>query len=256
MIKIKIKTSSLRCLSLRFLLLAAAVFVIVIFLAEGTRGSSFQAAVIRGVARIAVAFTPKPKPTILLPVKFDKQDHALSCEVATLKMALAYRGITVDESELITKVGFDPTHRKTKNGELTWGDPQKAFVGNIDGKMLVTGYGVYWLPIGRVANNYREAIVFENWSEADLISELENGNPVIIWGYLGSGKPTSWKTEDRKEIRAVSYEHTFVAHGFSGDSREPTGYFVIDPIYGETFFARDTFLKKWDAFGRSGVVVY
>lgn len=249
--KIKIKTSSPRSFAF-----AAAIFVVGFFLAAGLQDSSFQAAVIRGVARVAVALAPKPNPTVLLPVKFDKQDHALSCEVATLKMALAYRGVEVDEFELIQKVGFDPAQKTKSNGVFTWGDPQKAFVGNIDGKMFVTGYGVYWLPIARVANDYRETIVFENWSEANLISELEHENPVIIWGYLGSGKLTSWKTEDGKEIHAVYYEHTFVVRGFSGDAREPSGYFVIDPIYGETFFARDAFLKKWDAFGRSGVVVY
>lgn len=251
MLKIKIKTSSPRSFAF-----AAAIFVVVFFLAAGVQGSSFQAAVIRVVARVAVALTPKPNPTVLLPVKFDKQDHALSCEVATLKMALAYRGVEVDEFELIQKVGFDPAQKTKSNGVFTWGDPQKAFVGNIDGKMFVTGYGVYWLPIARVANDYRYSIAFEQWSEANLIRELEYGNPVVIWGYLGSGKPISWQTEDSKEIRAVSYEHTFVVHGFAGTLQEPTGYFVIDPIYGKTFFSRETFIKKWDALGRSGVVVY
>lgn len=219
-------------------------------------GSTFQASVLRGVSRILVAVSSKPKPTILLPVKFDKQDHALSCEVATLKMALAYRGVKVSEGELIEKVGFDKTPKSGVNGVLTWGDPQKAFVGNIDGKMLIDGYGVYWFPIGRVANDYRYTLIFEKWDEAKLVQQLLEGNPVIIWGYLGSGRPASWKTYDGKEVKAVYYEHTFVVHGFAGDQLDPSGYFVIDPIYGEMYMAKSVFLKKWDAFSRSGVVVY
>jgi len=89
-----------------------------------------------------------------------------------------------------------------------------------------------------------------------LATEITNGNPVIIWGYLGSGKTTSWHTPEDKEIQAVYYEHTFLVRGFAGESSNPEGFFLIDPIYGYIYYPIETFMKKWNAFGRSGVVVY
>lgn len=228
------------------MIVAGSIFAAGIFSWLGLHGSTFQAAVTRGVARFVAAVAPQPKPTVLLPVKFDKQDHALSCEVATLKMALAHRGVFIDESELISKIGFEPM----------WGDPQKAFVGNIDGKMFRDGYGVHWFPIARAGNDYRYAVAFEGFQISDLVAQLNEGNPIIIWGYLGSGNPKNWTTRDGKEIRGVSYEHTFVVTGYSGDEKTPDGFFLIDPIYGNVYYDRDKFLKRWDGFGRSGVVVY
>lgn len=237
--------------------LSVAILVAAFFIFARLNGSGFQAAVLRGVTMVKVALVSKPAPTVLLPVEFDKQDHALSCEIATLKMVLKYRGVAEDEETLIQKIGFDPTPKtKDKKGNLIWGDPEKAFVGDIDGKMLVDGYGVYWLPIENVARDYRDAISFEGWDEKKLANEISHGNPVIIWGFLGSGKPASWRTVDGKQISTVYYEHTFVVHGFSGDAENPTGYFLIDPIYGEIYQSKQAFLKKWDAFGRSGVIVY
>src|SRR5262245_9197550 len=57
--------------------------------------------------------------TALLEVKWHRQEHSLSCEIAALKMALSAQGIEVPESELIGRLRFDVTPRA--NG--VWGDP-------------------------------------------------------------------------------------------------------------------------------------
>lgn len=59
-------------------------------------------------------------------------------------MALNFKGVNVSEDDLIPKVGFDKTPH---NGNI-WGNPYTAFVGNISGRQMVDGYGVYW---GRAA---------------------------------------------------------------------------------------------------------
>ncbi len=243
-----------------FVVCVALIFGIlftVVFPWAGMNGSGFEAAVLRGVSRLTYAVQSQPKADIILPVQFDKQDQSLSCEAATLKMALAYRGKKVSEKELLKKIGFDFTPKSISNGKTIWGDPQKGFVGKVDGKMLVNGYGVYWHPIAAAANAYNQyAVAFENGEITDLTRELQAGNPIIVWGYLGSGKPASWETPQGKFIRAVSYEHTFVVRGFAGSPEDPLGFFVIDPIYGYVYFSKEIFLKKWDAFSRSGVIVY
>lgn len=210
-------------------------------------GSSLSATTTRLVSRVSAFGEPKPyEAYVFIPVRFDKQDHALSCEVATLKMVLSHKGVEVDESELIAHVGVTDM----------WGDPSEAFVGDIDGRMFGDGYGVYWQPIARVGNLYRESVSFEGWESGDLVRSLQEGHPVVIWGCLGSCENRSWVTRRGKEVTAVSYEHTFVVNGFNGTPDAVEGFWVIDPIYGRKFMDLASFMRMWDTLGRSGVVVY
>ncbi|MDZ4225328.1 MAG: C39 family peptidase [Candidatus Andersenbacteria bacterium] len=133
-----------------------------------------------------------------LPITFHRQEHSLSCEIATLKMVLGIHGIDVAEAELIAKLPFDLTPRDSGR----WGNPNKGFVGNIDGRMLVDGYGVYWDPIARIGAQYAETTVLEDGSPQELAQHVAAGNPVIIWGYYGQRKAYSWLTPDGTPIKA------------------------------------------------------
>ncbi len=179
------------------------------------------------------------------------QKYTLSCEAATLRMILAFRGIDESEDSLLNKIGFDPT---PKDGN-TWGDPHNAFVGDVKGKQMRTGYGVYWEPIERVAKQFRGAQAFTNWNLDQLTAELEKGHPVQIWTYSKGGNPTSWQTPTGKQIQAVSGEHSIVAKGFVGKGDNPKLIIVNDPLIGEIYMPQAEFNKKWNSLGRSGVVV-
>lgn len=222
-------------------------------------GSSLGATTIRITERVYAYGEPKPyEAHVFIPIRIDKQDHALSCEVATLKMVLDHRGVAVDESELIAHVGFDPTPKSYQVGRVIWGDPNEAFVGNIDGRMMVTGYGVHWRPIARVANKYRRSLGFEKWDADDLIRELQGGNPIVIWGCLGRCNEQVWYTDvnDQKPVKVVSYEHTFVVNGFNGAPDDVQGFWLIDPIYGRKYMELSAFMNMWETLDNSGVVVY
>jgi len=199
--------------------------------------------------------TPRAGDTVL-PITFDPQDHALSCEIATLKMVLAYRGAGVPESTLIRLVGTDGVAKTTRDGELLWGDPNKGFVGNIDGRMPATGYGIYWEPIAGAARAYREASVIYALTPPEIAEQIREGNPLIVWGYLGSGERLQWRTPEDAVINAVLHEHTFVLHGFRGSVGDPKGFYLMDPIYGERYWDTDTFMDNWKALGYHGVAVY
>src|SRR3989338_5575168 len=66
------------------------------------------------------------KPDVALDVPFHKQEHALSCEIATLKMALNYHGQMVAESELLNDLSFDTA--APRSSDNVWGNPDKGFV--------------------------------------------------------------------------------------------------------------------------------
>jgi len=201
--------------------------------------------------KFQIQFTTQDE-TIKLGVPSFLQKYSLSCEIAALKMALEFRGVSLSEDEILEKVGTDKT---PKNGNI-WGNPHLAFVGNVNGKQMVTGYGVYWEPIARVARNYRNATEFRGWNISQLTSMIKANNPVIIWVYSSNGTPTGWDTLEGNKIHAVKGEHAVVAVGFVGQIDNPTAIIVNDPLLGQVQWPRLFFDTKWNAFGQSGVVVY
>lgn len=187
-----------------------------------------------------------------LPVAFHRQEHSLSCEAAAVTMALNYKGANVTESDVISKLYFDQTPRTN----TTWGNPYTGFVGSIDGKMSVTGYGVYWQPIADAARNWKHTEALENMTPRELAMHLLQDRPVVIWGYYGKGNTISWQTPDGQQINAVNGEHARVVTGFVGDENTPTGFSLLDPIYGELYWTTEQLLENWKPLNNAGVVVY
>ena len=189
-----------------------------------------------------------------LNIPFHRQEHSLSCEIATLKMALDYYKLNIPESELLEKLPFDTESRRNKNN--TWGNPNLGFVGNIDGKMPNEGYGVYEKPIAKLASRYRRARSVENATLQEILTETAKGRPVIVWGAIGSGKDISWKTSGGQEIKAVFGEHTRIISGFSGTVSNPEKVYLLDPIYGQRVMSKEKFLADWALLDNKAVVVY
>ena len=206
---------------------------------------------IRSVGRVS-GLLSTGSSTVELPVAFHRQEHSLSCEIATLKMALALYGTEVSETELINALPFDPT---PKGGGI-WGDPNKGFVGDIDGRMLVDGYGVYWDPIAKVGMKYKRTSVLRNSNAAAVAAHIAAGRPVIVWGYFGRYKAYSWTSSSGTPVRAVNGEHTRIVTGFSGPVSAPTSFTIIDPIYGPAQWSTAKFVENWTSLGQHGVVVY
>ncbi|MFA6214959.1 MAG: C39 family peptidase [Patescibacteria group bacterium] len=195
------------------------------------------------------------KPAIRLAVPYHRQEHALSCEVASLLMALQYRGVKITENELIQQLPVsDPGPRQKNN---TWGDPNSGFVGNINGTMPDTGYGVYQQPIYDLAAKYRQAKIITDGTITDLITELGNNNPIVVWGVVvGRNKDISWKTPAGKIITAQLDEHARTLIGFTGKSDNPELMILLDPLYGEIRLKVADFVKNWELMGKKAVVIY
>ena len=234
----------------------AIVFVIVLAVPWLVYGSRPDTAMRRVWGRVAVAFARPAEGDTLIPMVFDEQDHALSCEVAALKMALAARGERVSESDLIDAVGFDTTPKQQFAGRIVWGDPQQGFVGDIDGRMPSTGYGVHWNPIARAAKQWRDARAVEGITPRELATEIAAGYPAIVWGYLGGGKPYEWQTPAGVTVRTALHEHTFTVYGFRGTPDNPEGFLLMDPIYGPRYWDTDTLFDRMAAFGYGAVIIY
>ncbi|MFA6043318.1 MAG: Ig-like domain-containing protein, partial [Patescibacteria group bacterium] len=186
-----------------------------------------------------------------IAVPFHRQERSLSCEAATAVMALRYYKVSITEKAIIDAVGFD----RTKKQGNVWGNPHVAFVGDINGRQPSTGYGVYWQPIAKAISAYRPARWFTGWSLRQLLTEVEAGHPVIVWGTAGSGKRIDWKTPSGGNVVAVMGEHVFVVMGYIGSIDNPQVIITQDPLSGEHRFTKASFLWNWGVLGNSGVVV-
>lgn len=192
---------------------------------------------------------------VRLNVAYHHQEHPLSCEVASLLMALRYKGVEVTETTLIDQLPISDAGPRGKNN--IWGDPDLGFVGNIDGSMPNTGYGVYEQPIYDVATKYRPAKIISNSSIDDLLNELANDNPVVVWGVsIGRSRDISWKTPEGKTITALLDEHARTLIGFTGTRDKPVLMILLDPIYGEIRLPVNDFLKNWGLLKKRAVVIY
>lgn len=204
-------------------------------------------------AQVSDALNPKNVTQISVP--FYRQKHALTCEVAALKMALNYYGINVTEDELIKKIAF--ATKKAMSKENIWGDPDLGFVGNIDGSIFDgTGYGVYHKPIYDLAARYRPSYIMQNAELSEVLEEVKNGNPVVVWGLLSKSKPIVWRTENGKEVEGHPGEHARVVTGFYGTVKNPAVVILMDPIYGKVRIPKNKFLADWKIMDNRAVVIY
>jgi len=194
------------------------------------------------------------------------QKYGLSCEVASLVMVLKYFGVNIDEDTIINRDDF--FDHKGRLGE-TWGNPQKGFVGNIDGfmstyKQNMTGYGVFWKPIAKIAKDYKNnSFYFENKNIKFLSEQISKNRLVILWTSLNptlndfSSKKIEWKTANGEKIVAPLYEHTLVLTGFVGNSNNPKYFLFIDPDKkGEWKWSSEKIARVSQQFNFSGVVVF
>src|SRR3989344_212777 len=207
---------------------------------------------VRSFGRVAGVVAAGVPMDVQLPVAWHRQEHSLSCEVAALKMALNHAGVAVSEAELIARLPVDPTPKRSG----VWGNPNKGFVGNIDGKMLADGYGVYWGPIAELGGSFRRTEILRNSTAAEVGRHVAEGRPVIVWGYSGRYQPVAWRDAAGNVVQAVDGEHARVVTGFRGPASAPTHFALLDPIFGELTWTVEKFMENWTSLGRHGVVVY
>jgi uncharacterized protein YvpB len=190
--------------------------------------------------------------SVLLSIPVYYQQKALSCEAASLKMALNYRGVGVSEATILSSLGVDATPRQGN----VWGDPYQAFVGDVNGHQDTTGYGVYAAPIAATANQYRSAQALYGMSIGEIATNLAAGNPIVFWGTAGQVASDPWVTPAGRSVTAYVGEHVRLLVGFTGPVSRPTGFIINDPIFGRLRWSPAQLQSNLNAFGGMGVAIY
>lgn len=189
--------------------------------------------------------------SVLLNIPVYYQQHQLSCEIAALKMGLSYKGVSVSEDHLLSQI---PKYAAGRDGN-TWGDPDQEFVGDVNGRQNSSGYGVHAGPILKLASTYRTAQSTSGWTVQNLAQSLASGNPVVIWGTLGSAREDSWTTPAGRQINTWVGEHARTAIGFTGTVDNPITFIINDPIQGRIHWSTAQLKANWATFGNMGVAI-
>ncbi len=167
-----------------------------------------------------------------LNVPVYKQAYGRSCELASLRMLLAYRGIKVSDWDILMRIGYNPRARDGSN----WDNPNQRFVGYVDTYSWSQGYGVHSGPIAAAARSYgRNASSQFGVSAAFIAANVHAGNPVEFWGHINPPHPDSWNTSSGV-VQTTTSMHARVVYGAVGPPSNPVGFHIIDPWTGSKFY--------------------
>jgi len=188
-----------------------------------------------------------------LDVNLYRQKYEFSCEAAALKVILNYEKIDIQEDEVIKYFPIDPTPRN----KTTWGDPDKGFVGDIYGKNAEVSYGIHWQGLKKISQRWGITEAGTAPNSSIIAKYVLQKKPVIAWvvSENASGRDLTWKTANNKTIKAVEGEHTVVVYGFRGDSKNPSGFYIMDPSMGLTYKSNVDFSNSWRRLGNSYLVM-
>lgn len=136
----------------------------------------------------------------------------------------------------------------TTGASTVWGDPDRGFVGRVDGGGTAGGFGVYPRPVVAAARRLRVKLTNLTGAAPEAIyRRLLSGRAVIAWVGLGDGPYDTWQTPAGKTITVNLNEHTVVLRGINQDGTIS----VSNPLHGtaETW-SRQQFEAMWQLLGR------
>ena len=167
---------------------------------------------------------------IKLNVPAYKQAFGRSCELSSLRMLLAYRGINVSDWDILMRLNYNPRPRDTATN--SWDNPNEMFVGRVDTYSWSQGYGVHAGPVAAAARSFgRSASSYSGISAAFISGQIHAGNPVEFYGHISPPRLDAWNTSSGV-VQTTTSMHARVVYGVVGRADAPVGFYVIDPWTG------------------------
>ncbi len=198
---------------------------------------------------------PHPKPVLLCVAPLSQKPELQNgCEVTSLAMLLTAVNRPVDKMTLAKMQPQDPTPLvRDKSGKiLKWGNPNRGFVGKVDGY----GYGLYHEPAVSLLNHIvpGQAVDLTGQPFSVLTQTVDRGVPVVVWTTATFHPTLSWVTWESPDgpVRATFQEHAVLLVGY-----DPHFVYVNDPLTGKAAqrLNRSSFIAAWRQLGRQAVTL-
>jgi uncharacterized protein YvpB len=189
-------------------------------------------------------------------VAYYRQSHNLSCEEAATSMALTHQGMYVGQDQILAGLGVDWTPVVVSNGMVvSWGDPDKAFVGNVNGlESNRTGYQANPKALIRVINSFGGRVI--EWAEPgvhgyigpqEIYAQVLADHPVIAYATWDWRYHTrhDYRSEDGNMVAWIgpADAHVYTVVGVSSDS-----VLVNDPLRGQYWVSKGSFEAAYSDF--------
>ena len=220
---------------------------------------------------LQLASTEPAKPTSSdLNIPVIKQIYTLSCEAASLEMALKFYSIDKTQDQLLADFGqSQPVQIKNVNGNLLWGDPDEGFVGDYKGwftgirngessMKFATGWGINAGPVEKAARKYRpDSYKIQNGQVEDLVKALNNQNPVIFWHVRDDVKNkerVQYYTQTGKIVEFFQ-NHVNVLRGYKTLPDGSRVFSFSDPYYDTYELPEADLARIWAKMNSKAVVV-
>ena len=188
-------------------------------------------------------------------------DLPTGCESVSLTITLNYLGCHTDKYEIVRK--YLPKQEFYYVGkELHGADFRTTFAGDPEDE---NSFGCYAPCIASTANTclrdkgfHAEAHDLTGTDFETLLSDyIDKGIPLPVWitnyGLAESYLSDSWKTPEGELLTWRSPEHCVVLTGYD---RTENLVYVSDPIYGNTEYDLDLFVKRFNEMGKQAVYIY
>jgi uncharacterized protein YvpB len=190
----------------------------------------------------------------LLQVPLYPQSRALSCEAASLRMALAFEGIFVSEDQVLAMIPTDLQPASYDSAGLRWGDPYTSFVGQVTGSQVdLSGYGTYYPTIAAAASSLGGTVLAagEGIGPSSVYSAVLGGHPVIAWVTY------QWAAASRSDYvaydgRTIPYAGA-VEHAVTVTGVTATDVYVNNPDTGAEVVPKAVFEASYATFNDMAV---
>lgn len=207
--------------------------------------------------------------TAILDIPLGKQIYNLSCEAATLQMALKYYSIDVSQDKLLLDFGVSqPMVMQTVNDKIIWGDPDDGFVGDVRGTFtgtrdgvtslrFGTGLGINNGPVAKAARKYKPASQEIDGATIDQVKlALVNKNPVMMWHRRDDIHQESMEvyTKSGKKVIFQQY-HVNLIIGYKTNLDGSVVYIINDPYFGKFELSETDLVRWWSRYNTEIVIV-
>lgn len=171
-----------------------------------------------------------------------------NCETAALEVLLATVGVRVDQLTLqrqITRSG--PLDPQGPSAAPVWGDPDRGYVGRVDGTGPWGGFGVYPTPIRRLAARHGLRLRDVSGAPAAAIYQrLLAGHAVMVWVGLADGPYRTWTSPQGRPVSVNLNEHTVVLNGIRADGSLE----LVNVLQGtREVWSQERFEQAWSLMG-------
>ena len=199
------------------------------------------------------------KVEVFIPVEKVLQLPELpnGCEITSLTSVLNFYGYRVSKVDMADN--YLPKEPFTTINNVLYGpDPNKAYAGN---PREWSGFFSYAPPIVQAANAYLgkegselEPVDLSGSTREEIIMELEEGNPVVVWVTLDLSKKKvnySWNIHDTQtKFNAPTNLHAVVLNGYVGDKVH-----AMNPLQGQVTYDADAFFASYVDLGSHAMTV-